>query len=466
MARSTYSETAKDTIIARATPNGDGAIAVIRISGSDAISISNQVFKSREKSLGNATPRTAMLGTFFDPTTDHEIDQGLCLVWKNPNSFTGEDLCEFHLHGSSVIVSQVIQACLAQGARLARAGEFSQRAYHNGKIDLAQAEAICDLVSSRTEDAGRAALHQLRGGLSEKLTAIRDALVPVVAELEAHVDFPEEGIEGRTRNRLGKVVDQQRKLLDDWLSTSKRGQYLRSGVRIALAGPPNAGKSSLFNALLKRERALVTPHAGTTRDTLEAEIDLMGLPMTLVDTAGLRQTQEEIEAMGIDRARQEFKQCDLLLFLVDAQQPKDAIDEYGSVKDFPHLVIINKSDLISEEFEDRDSLKSSKRLGLIRLSATTQEGMEKLESELVAHFGGRSQDQQDAMITNSRHINAITRSIEHLETASEAVSSGISPEFILVDLTEAIGALDSITGRQTLDEDVLDQIFSTFCLGK
>jgi len=467
MARAIEHQSSKDTIVARATPNGDGAVAIVRLSGPVALTIADKIFLSAGKrKLSTYSKREMVFGSVQDLQNQDSvpIDQGLGVYWLNPASFTGEDVVEFHLHGSSVIVSQVIQLCVKQGARLAKPGEFSKRAFENGRIDLAQAEAICDVVSSRTEQAGRVALQQLRGGLSEKLGVIREQLIPVIAELEAYVDFPDEGIEISARSRLGEVVDQQLENLKRWLASTQRGAFLRHGARVVLAGPPNAGKSSLFNAMLRRERALVTPHAGTTRDTLEADVDLEGVPLTLVDTAGLRKTVEEIEAMGIDRAREEFRQSNLILFVVDSSNPNEAVEEYESVSTHEHFVLYNKSDI--NKLNEQTAFAGKGRRHAQNLSLKNEAGLAELEGKLIEFFGGKGTESEDLLITNARHRRAIEGAIEHLAIVAEGLSTDLSPEFILVDLTEAVSQIDSITGRASLDEDVLDQIFSQFCLGK
>jgi len=467
MARALPSKGSGDVIVARATAAGDGAIAIVRASGPGARAMSNRVFHPVQKDPDD--PGRLVLG-HVHACDDRaaRIDQGMRVCWIAPNSVTGEDVVEFHLHGSSAVVAHLIDEWLRAGARLAEPGEFTRRAYLNGKIDLAQAEAVCDLVRARTDAAGRAALQQLSGGLSRHLDQQRAALVPVIAELEAHIDFPEEGLEFATRERLGRVVDHVARALQDLLDGARIGRRLRDGVRVVLAGPPNAGKSSLFNLLLRRERALVTPHAGTTRDTIEVEIDLRGVPVTLVDTAGLRAAPEEIEALGIARTREELAGADLVLFMVDASDPNAAREEYAALGKREHLLILNKSDRVQEGdlARVREMFQASGRKGAITLSTTERDGFDDLEARLISMLGGGERGESGVLVTNQRHVTAIDRAVRSLYTVGEGLASELSPEFLVVDLTEAIAALDTITGRATLDEDVLDAIFSTFCLGK
>lgn len=467
MARPLPTEGPSDLIVARATAPGAGAIAIVRASGPGAHGLAGAIFNPKGGALDPRDPGRMVLGTFH--RDGERIDEGLAVVWKGPRSFTGEDQAEFHLHGSPVTVGRVIDACLAHGARLARPGEFTRRAYTNGKLDLAQAEAVCDLIQAETEAAGRAALRQLDGGLSRKLDDVRESLVPVIAELEARTDFPEEGIEPAERERLARQVDAALREIEALHDSSARGRRVRDGATLVLAGRPNAGKSSLFNLVVRRERALVTPHPGTTRDTVEAEVDLAGVPLTLVDTAGLRENPEEVEALGIERTRDAIKGADLVLFLVDAHEGAGpSLAEYAAIRSVPHFVVANKTDLDWAEPKEKLAarLNGPGRRRFITLSAQTRTGFEELESALVAFFGGAGSGDGGLLVTRQRHVAALERAIRALQTVEEGLASELSPEFLVVDLTEAVDALDSITGRSGLDEDVLDAIFSTFCLGK
>lgn len=468
MARHVPSESSRDILCARATPPGAGAIAIVRLSGAGCHELARTLFRPYgSMDLSRPEPGRLILGRLDQHGAD--IEEGFAVFWYAPRSYTGEEMVEFQTHGSPVAVSQVIEACQQIGARLARPGEFTRRAYLNGKMDLAQAEAVCDLISAHTQAAARAALAQLGGGLSEHLAAIRDQLILITAELEAWVDYPEEGLEFSTRERLGGATNACRDELSRLLESAQRGTHLRDGARVVLGGRPNAGKSSLFNLLVRRERALVTPHPGTTRDTVEAELDLAGIPVTLVDTAGLRADPGEIEAMGIERALGEFRAADLILFLIDASGPDPrANDEYTHVRQRPHFVIANKIDLAPLEASGllAERFNAPSRLGFLPLSAKTRDGVAQLEARLIDALGRADERTEGTLVTNRRHVEALRAASAELTRAAEGLATGLAPELLVVHLTETIGAMDSITGRQGLDEDVLDRIFATFCLGK
>ncbi|MEQ8821506.1 MAG: tRNA uridine-5-carboxymethylaminomethyl(34) synthesis GTPase MnmE [Sumerlaeia bacterium] len=469
MARPLVSASNQDTIAARATAPGEGAIAVVRLSGPRARAIGARLFRpaSAAQGLDRVAARQAVFGELILPGERAELlDQAVATVWHGPHSYTGEDVVEFSIHGARVIVERLIGACVAEGARLAAPGEFTRRAFENGKLDLAQAEAVCDLIRSQTEAAGRAALAQLSGGLSRRLEGARQSLVPVVAELEAHVDFPDEGLEIATRERLSAAVEKAAGEIETLLESAGRGMALRDGARVVLAGRPNAGKSSLFNLLLRRERAIVSPHAGTTRDTVEAQVDLGGVAVTLVDTAGLREGAGEIEAIGIARTREELASADLVLFLADCTEVLGATRrEYDLTRAIPHIVVANKADA-GDALALESELKLPARRAFVALSVATRAGFEDLEAALIREVAHAASGEQGALVTNRRHVRALETALEALRGSLEGLASDLSAEFVVVDLTEAIAQLDAITGRQGLDEDVLDQIFSTFCLGK
>lgn len=466
MARTVAAHGENDLIAAPATAPGAGAIAIVRLSGPGATDAAGRLFSHP---LSDAEAGSLTLGTLMHPATKEPIDRCMAVRWVAARSYTGEEVVEFHLHGSPAIVDRVMEACVGAGARVARPGEFTRRAFLNGKIDLAQAEAINDLARAQTDEARRAALAQLAGGLSAQLEAIRGELVRVTAELEAAIDFPEEGIEPASRTHLLAMLDAAATQLRRLLESFGRGRLLQRGARIVFAGPPNAGKSSLLNAILGRERAIVTPHAGTTRDSIEAVIDLEGIPVTLVDTAGLRANPEEIEALGIEKTREEMQAADLVLFMVDYRERDAAFGEYASIRHLDHLVVFNKAEHLAGILMGGGGFEAGpgNRHGIHFVSARERQGIERLEQAMLEYLRGQgSEGGGNAVITSARHAEALRGAQGALSGAREGLAGGVSPELVVVDLQTAISSLDTITGRRELDEEILDMIFSRFCLGK
>lgn len=468
MARNTRHDSEMDLIVAPATAPGRGAVAIVRLSGHGAIEAGAAI---SGLNLKETEPGRMVLASLRHPSTGVKLDQSLVVAWKGPRSYTGEDMVELHVHGSPAVVEGVLEAALLVGARHATPGEFTRRAFLNGKLDLAQAEAVEALATSQTESARRAALTQLQGGLSSEILTIREELIRLTAMLEAAVDYPEEDLPETDKDLYNKTAEAALTRLLELEESYNRGRRLREGARLVFAGPPNAGKSSLFNALLRRERAIVSPHPGTTRDTLEAVIDLKGIPLTLVDTAGLRDNPDEIEALGIQRTREAVEEADLALFLVDASTPAGkALGEYNQLHHHPHLLVYNKIDnhpsAESLRELDREFGSISGQRG-IHLSTKSRQGLTLLEERIVAELtGNASEGGSEIMLTSRRHVEAIRRAVDALGAVLQGIRDDLSPEFIVLDLQEALSQLDSITGLREMDEDILDVVFSTFCLGK
>ncbi|MDX2175763.1 MAG: tRNA uridine-5-carboxymethylaminomethyl(34) synthesis GTPase MnmE [Candidatus Sumerlaeia bacterium] len=452
---------AHDTIAAPATAPGAAAIAIVRLSGPAAHAVAIRLFSPHRKA--DAAPGLLRQGEVRDGSGT-PIDDGLLVLWNAPRSATGEDAAEFHLHGSPAVVERVLAACLACGARLADPGEFTRRALLNGRLDLAQAEAVGALARARTDAAARAALGALGGALSQRIAAARAALVPVLAQLEALVDFPDD-VDEPLEQRLAADVESVQAMLDALLRTAERGRRLAEGARVVLAGAPNAGKSSLFNALLRRERAITSPHPGTTRDSVEATIDLAGVPLTLVDTAGLRDADDPVEAAGVAVSRRELAGADLALLVVDPAEPPAepaALEALGAA---PFLLVRSKADLAAAP-APLPALEA-RALGVLAVSAATGAGVAELEARIAAAL--RAEDRgEGATLVTARQTSAVANAAEHLVRAREALASSLAPEFVAVHLTEALAALDRTApaAAATLDEELLDAVFSTFCLGK
>jgi len=451
------------TIVAPSTPAGEGAIAILRLSGPRALPIGSSL---TGKNLSALPPRTLTRCAVLD-AAGGRIDTGMVAFFPAPSSFTGEDLVEIHLHGSPVLVELSARAAVSLGAVPAQPGEFSRRAFFNGKLDLTQAEGLADLIAARTAAAARAALRQLSGGIGAAVSPLRERMLSLLATLEAAIDFPEE--EDIPPTEAGKIADSIKDMenaVRELLASYPQGRLLREGATVAIAGVANVGKSSLLNRLLGEERAIVTEVPGTTRDYLSGEISLSGIPVRLVDTAGLREAEDPVEREGVRRSRKILAESDLVLFLIDGSRPALTADEeaYREVGEQPHLVVCNKRDLPPRESGER--FAGSGQRGRIYLSAKTGEGIRELLYRMAKEILPRGSDiLGEAMLTRLRQVEAVARAREGLLRALEAAKAGLPEEFIAADLQEAARALAELTGA-IAPEEVLDRIFSSFCIGK
>ncbi len=456
-----------DTIAALATPIGEGGIHIIRISGPDAPAIAQPLFQSAdEKTPDDLEPQRVYYGNLIEPATGQPVDEVLLIRFRAPRSYTGEEVIEIHGHGGAYVSSKILQLVLDQGARAAEPGEFTRRAFLNGRLDLSQAEAVADVIHAASDKALTSALAQLQGRLSEKLNALYDALVKVLAQLEAAIDFPEEGLEFVQKQQLDNNIQNANTDIKKLVDSYRQGKIYREGLKVALVGKPNVGKSSLLNALLQEDRAIVTPHPGTTRDTLEERVRIKDIHITIVDTAGLHHRPGEIEQHGIERTRHALAQADLALVIFDRSQALDDNDAMliKEVNEQPKLVLLNKSDLPARI--DKDSLL--KKLGessALALSATEGEGLEGLREALYqTALGGRTSG-EDIVITRERHRQALAQAQSSLQRVSQSLQADLSEDLIAVDLNIALEHLGGILGKTFVD-DLLDQIFNDFCIGK
>lgn len=445
-----------DTIAAVSTAHGEAAISVLRMSGPQAFKIAQRLFQTR-RPLAELSARTAhrahvsdLLGTV--------LDEGLLLLFRAPASYTAEDVVEFHGHGGLLVTQKVLEAMLQAGARAAEPGEFTQRAFLNGKMDLTQAEAVMDLIHAQSTLALRAAHEQLGGAIGKEANALREELLPVLAHVEAYIDFPEEDISPDTGAALTLRMDAVIQRAQRLIATSEQGRILRHGARTVICGEPNVGKSSLLNLLLGFERAIVSPTAGTTRDTIEEIIQVHGIPLRLVDTAGLRESTDDIERVGIQRTQRELERADLILEVVDASQPADQATRVvlPAAIESRRLLLLNKADLgIASGWENG-----------IAFSCTGGDGVEALRDairDIVMRAGPLMAEHPVAI--NTRHKACFERVAAHVAVAREALQSGTAPEYIALDLREALQALGEVVGQIDV-EQILDVIFSSFCIGK
>jgi len=454
----------EDTIAAIATPLGEGGLAVVRLSGPKAIEIADQCFAPLGKS--SLKPSLAPTHTIHYGHVTRRgqiVDEVLLSVMRAPRTFTREDVVEITCHGGLLLAKLVLDTLLENGARLAEPGEFTKRAFLNGRLDLAQAEAVAYLIHSRTEFALTAAQEQLAGKLSRRINQLRDDLMKTLAHVEAHIDFPDEDISPDTKAKLAARLENGLGFMDELLRTANEGQLLRRGIRAAIVGRPNAGKSSLLNQLLGHDRAIVSAIPGTTRDTIEETANIRGLPIVFVDTAGLREAGDEVELEGIRRSRQTLARAELILHVLDASEPFTAADgtylaEFAGKK---RIMVSNKIDL-----PRRLGFKAPAGLPVVEVSCVTGEGSERLKyaiKEMV--WAGEIKAEMLQVMINSRHQEALKRAREASERALEGLQADLTLELVAMELRIAVNAVGEIVGKTTT-EDLLESIFSQFCIGK
>ncbi|HSZ25485.1 MAG TPA: tRNA uridine-5-carboxymethylaminomethyl(34) synthesis GTPase MnmE, partial [Cytophagaceae bacterium] len=451
--------------VAPATAPGVGAIAVIRLSGKEAISICAKIFRGKELTLQES--HTIHLGTIVDGT--EVVDEVLVSVFKAPKSFTKENIVEISCHGSNYIINKIIRLLLEAGARYAKPGEFTQRAFLNGRFDLAQAEAVADLIASDSEASHRAAMNQMRGGISKEIKILREELIHFAALIELELDFSEEDVEFADRTKLNNLVAKLQNMLFDLLASFQLGNAIKGGVSTVIAGRPNAGKSTLLNALLNEERAIVSEIAGTTRDTIEEKLVINGVEFRLIDTAGIREATDAIEAIGVEKTFQKIKHSALLIYLFDATtlSPEEVLKDISDLtKDgIPFVIVPNKIDLLPDGLYENLLLKEMSEF-VVSISADKKEHIEDLKNKLYdLVVGGRSLA-DIAIVTNARHYEALSKSRASLEKVQDGISLRITSDFLAEDIRQALYYLGTITGEIDLDKDILGTIFGKFCIGK
>jgi tRNA modification GTPase len=462
-----------DSIVALATPSGAGAIAIIRVSGDKAIEIGNQVFKSiKGKNLFQQKSHTLHLGHIID--NQKTIDEVLVSIFKEPNSYTGENTIEISCHGSTYIQQQIIQLLLQKGCRMANPGEFTLRAFLNGKLDLSQAEAVADLISSDNEASHQIAMQQMRGGFSNEIAKLREELLNFASLIELELDFAEEDVAFADRTQFHELLNRIEFVLKRLIDSFAVGNVIKNGIPVAIVGEPNVGKSTLLNALLNEERAIVSDIAGTTRDTIEDELVIGGIGFRFIDTAGIRETKDVVESIGIQKTFEKIEQAQVVLFLFDGLKFKDLgfdyITEIEKVKNKyplkPLIVIINKIDLLSES----DILGIRQQLETLNLkpetiSAKNNLGIDELKNKLLSFVNTGALRNNETIVTNTRHYDSLLKALDEIQKVKFGLETNLSSDLMALDIREALYHFGMITGQVTNDE-LLGNIFANFCIGK
>lgn len=455
-----------DTIAAISTPPGEGAISIVRLSGEEAILVAEKVFKG--KNLSQVASHTINYGHIIDPKTKQEVDEVMVSVMRAPKTFTREDIIEINCHGGIVATNRILQLLLSNGARLAEPGEFTKRAFLHGRIDLSQAEAVMDLIRAKTDRSMKVALNQLDGNLSHLIKNLRQDILDVLAQVEVNIDYPEyDAVEEMTTRLLKEKAIDVKGRIQQLLQTAKQGKVLREGLATAIVGRPNVGKSSLLNHLLHEDKAIVTDVAGTTRDVIEEYVNVHGVPLKLIDTAGIHDTSDKVEKIGVERSRKAIEQADLVMLVLDSSQKLTEQDRklIDLTDDKKRIVLLNKVDLQQQiEIE-----KLTKRVGADELQTTSvlkNEGLDQLEEKIAKlFFGGIENSQTTIMVTNARHIALLNQAEDALDNVLQGIEANMPVDLVQIDMTTCWELLGEITGDSYQDE-LLNQLFSQFCLGK
>lgn len=455
-----------DTIAAISTPPGEGAISIVRMSGEEAVSIAQKVFSGKD--LTQAKSHTINYGHIVDPKTHEEIDEVMVSLMLAPKTFTREDVVEINCHGGIVATNRILQLLLVNGARLAEPGEFTKRAFLHGRIDLTQAESVMDLIRAKTDRSMKIALNQLDGNLSHLIDSLRKDILDVLAQVEVNIDYPEyDDVEEMTTKLLKEKAIEIKQRIEQLLKTASQGKIMREGLATALVGRPNVGKSSLLNHLLHEDKAIVTDVAGTTRDVIEEYVNVSGVPLKLIDTAGIRETDDKVEKIGVERSKKAIEQSDLVLLVLNAAESltKEDFELIRLTNDKKRIIILNKTDL-EEKLDRKELAEISENAPVYATSILKNEGVEALEEAISKlFFNGIENSQSTVMVTNARHIALLEKAQNSLDSVLEGISSGMPVDLVQIDMTEAWNLLGEITG-ESYEDELLDQLFSQFCLGK
>lgn len=462
-----------ETIVALATPSGAGAIAIIRLSGADAIAIAAEVFESVSgKDISKQKTHTIHLGHIVDGTKVY--DQVLLSIFKGPNSYTGENVVEISCHGSVFIQQQIIQLLLRKGAKMAQAGEFTLRAFLNAKLDLSQAEAVADLISSDNEASHQIAMQQMRGGFSNEIAKLREELLNFASLIELELDFAEEDVEFADRTAFYELLTRIEFVLKRLIDSFAVGNVIKNGIPVAIVGEPNVGKSTLLNALLNEERAIVSDIAGTTRDTIEDELVINGIGFRFIDTAGIRETKDVVESIGIQKTFEKIEQAQVVLYLFESLKfqvsGSEYINEIEKVKNkYPLktlLVVINKVDLLTnDQISDIEQQLETLNVKLLPISAKNKTGIDELKNQLLSFVNTGALRNNETIVTNTRHYDSLLKALEEIQKVRFGLDNNISSDFMAIDIRQALFHFGEITGQVSNDE-LLGNIFANFCIGK
>lgn len=455
-----------DTIAAISTPPGEGAISIVRLSGEQALTVAQQIFKG--KALTECASHTINYGHVVDPQTKNVVDEVMVSVLKAPKTYTREDMVEINTHGGIVATNHVLQLLLSHGARLAEPGEFTKRAFLNGRIDLTQAESVMDLIRAKTDRAMQVAVNQLDGDLSHLIKNIRQEILDALAQVEVNIDYPEyDAVETMTTKMLLEKATTVRKQVQQLLATANQGKVLREGLATAIVGRPNVGKSSLLNHLLHEDKAIVTDVAGTTRDVIEEYVNVRDVPLKLIDTAGIRDTEDKVEKIGVERSRKAITAADLVLLVLNNSEPLTAEDQelLDLTANKKRIVILNKTDL-PVQLDDAALKQKVPADDIIAISALTTNGIDQLEGRIAQLFwGGIDNSQSTTLVSNARQIGLLNQADQALGDVLQGIADGMPVDLVQIDMTRAWDLLGEITGDSYQDE-LLNQLFSQFCLGK
>ncbi|MBR2241629.1 MAG: tRNA uridine-5-carboxymethylaminomethyl(34) synthesis GTPase MnmE [Clostridia bacterium] len=455
------------TIAAISTATGNGGIGIIRMSGKKSFEILNKFFVPSNKNNQEIKGYTMKFGYIVNPDTQEKIDEVLVSFFVSPKSYTTENMCEINSHGGIIVEKKILELCLKNGAELAEPGEFTKRAFLNGRIDLTQAESVIDLINSKSDNEAKASINQLEGNLSKKIHEIRNKLLDVMADIEANIDYPEYDIEEITNKKIEKVLNEIKNDLINLSNSFENGKILKEGVKTIILGKPNAGKSSLLNSILNEERAIVSEYAGTTRDTIEEFVNIDGITLKLIDTAGIRKTDDKIEEIGVKRALKLSEESDLIIAIFDGSKELDDedLEILKIIKNKKSIILLNKKDIGDKKLENNEIIKEASN-NIVKISAKTGDGIEEIYKKISELFKVKEIEMNDGVIiTNIRHKNQIDKALKSVNEAIESNNSGLPIDIVSIPIKQILSDLSAITGED-VSEDIINEIFSKFCLGK